>query len=142
MPTNTGVAPICNAKAEPPEFFTKPPRLPHFAVPNERQPRSLVTAIQQLQQALAAITSPVPVNNTPPIGGGFAGGPQGAVGGATSPGQQNQPGQWTEKSRETQNVKVVNPDDDSQFVIVKEIKTLTMENSTTGESIVLRFSTT
>jgi len=42
---------------------------------------------------------------------------------------------WTEKARETETVRVTNPDDDSQFVDVERIKRLVMENSKSGQTL-------
>src|SRR6185369_3788272 len=123
MPANLGVAPICNAKAEPPDVSN---------------PKSIIRSIQQLQTAINLITNQVTVNNVPDL---FrpTGGQGGQLGSSqTSPDQQNQPGDWIETNRVTQNVKVVNPDDDSQFVIVKEVTSITLTNSTTGDTITWR----
>jgi hypothetical protein len=138
MPANLGVAPICNAKAEPPDFSVKPPTLPRFTVPDVSNPKSIIRSIQQLQTAINLITNQVTVNNVPDL---FrpTGGQGGQLGSSqTSPDQQNQPGDWVETNRVTQNVKVVNPDDDSQFVIVKEVTSITLTNSTTGDTITWR----
>lgn len=139
MPANTGVAPICNAKAEPPVFTPAAPPLPKFSTPNVNNPKSIVQAIMQLQQALTALTTPPAPNNTTPGSpiGGIAG-PGGGVGGGGG-GKPKQPpdDQWRERSRVTQNVKVVNPDDDSQFVVVKEIVQIIFERPISGETITL-----
>ena len=138
MPANTGVAPVCNALAEPPSFATKPPPLPVYSVPSASNPQSIVRAVQQLQAAVAALAAAIPPNNVPSIGGFTPSAGGGVPGfGGTSP-QKQAPNDWTEVSRVTQNVKVVNPDDDSQFVIVKEIVQLIFEHSTTGERIVIK----
>jgi len=138
MPANTGVAPICNAKAEEPNFFTQPPRIPHFGIPAANGVSAIpgiISALQQLQNAVNQITtSGPPQNNVPQI---QPGGGQGGQLGGTDKHQQQQPGEWEVTARATQNVKVVNPDDDSQFVIVKETISITVQNSTTGQQIVL-----
>jgi hypothetical protein len=138
MPANTGVAPICNAKPEQPNFNSLLPATPRFSMPNFHNPRSLAAAILQLQQAVAALSgSSPPANNT--IGGSPIGGPGGGVAGGGG-GKQvpPDPNDWSETGRVTENVKVVNPDDDSQFVIVKEIVSITFERSSTGEKIVIK----
>jgi hypothetical protein len=140
MPANTGVAPICNAKAEEPSFFTQPPRIPHFGIPTVGGINAIpgiLSALQQLQQAVNQIvTSGPPQNNIPQIPNKPGSGSGGNLGG-TDKNQQQQQGEWEVTARQTQNVKVVNPDDDSQFVIVKETTSITVENSTTGQRIVL-----
>ncbi len=138
MPVNTGVAPICNAKAEPPVFTSVPPALPKFSVPDATNPHSLAKAIQQLQIALGAITNAAqPANNTTP--GSPVGGPGGGVGGGGGGKQPpKDPNEWKETDRTTQNVKVVNPDDDSIFVVVKEIVSITFTRESTNEKITIK----
>jgi hypothetical protein len=46
----------------------------------------------------------------------------------------------TEVSRETSNVRVENPSDASQFVVVERIDKMTMTDSFSGETIVLAFN--
>lgn len=42
-------------------------------------------------------------------------------------------GRWLEVDRQTEDVRVENPDDSDQYVIIKRINSLTMRNSGTGE---------
>jgi len=136
MPTGTG-APICNAKAIQPQFPQTALQIPTFSVPNTGSPL-INLLIAQLQQAFQGLTNQLPQNNLAanPGGGGGIGGGGGGGGGKKKP-QPKDPDQWQEKSRQTQNVKVVNPDDDSQFVIVKEITQIVFERPSTGEEITI-----
>ena len=146
MANTKGVAPICNAPPEQPTFLSKPPTFPHFSPPSADNIPSLVQSILHLQMAFQAITNQqTVVNNTingfPATGGGVAAGGGGGVpgfgrGGGGSPNQITS--DWTETSRQTQNVKVVNPDDDSQFVIVKEITSITFTRDATGEQFTIK----
>lgn len=142
MSNPKGVAPICNAPPEQPQFISKPPVFFRFTPPTADIP-SLTQAVLHLQQAVQALTnqSPPP-NNTVP---GFPAGQSGAGGGGGVPGfgrggggQPQEDNNWTERSRQTENVKVVNPDDDSQFIIVKEITSITFERISTGEIITIK----
>lgn len=45
----------------------------------------------------------------------------------------NKQGRWNESARTTQVVRVTNPEDATQFVDVKQINSLTMKDSQTGE---------
>ncbi len=142
MANTKGVAPICNAPPEQPSFFTKPPISPNFSPPAANFP-SLVQSILHLQMAFQTLTNQSVVNNTingvptgtPGFGGG-GGVPGFGRGGGGSPNQETD--NWKEQSRQTQNVKVVNPDDDSQFVIVKEITSITFTRESTGETITIK----
>lgn len=49
---------------------------------------------------------------------------------------------WSEVARETSNVRVENPNDAAQFVIVERIDTLIMLDSLTGETVTMRFRNT
>jgi len=92
-----------------------------------------------LQLALQSLANQIPPNNTVngfPVGSTSGGG--GSGGGGNRPKNPSEPDQWRESDRQTQNVKVVNPDDDSQFVIVKEIVSITFERDSTGEQIVIK----
>ncbi len=138
-PANNGVAPICNAKPAPAVFKTIVPSQALTPVTAD----TMLPAIQQLQTAVAALTKKVPVNNTInalPVAAADTGGgsSDGLLGGLKKPKKNPDDPQWEETQRNTQNVKVVNPDDDSQFVIVKEITFLEFTNSVTGETITLR----
>jgi hypothetical protein len=141
---NKGAAPICNANPDQPTFPAVPPTLFNFVPPDANNPQSIAQAILQLQHALAALSNPAkPTNVAPalPMGGGAgagSGGKGGGLGGgAKQPPQPPPDNQWQEKSRSTENVKVVNPDDDSQFVIVKEIVSITMIKPSTGDTFTL-----
>jgi hypothetical protein len=140
---NTGAAPICNGNPDQPKFKAPAPTLFNFSPPTTSEPGSVVTSIFQLQQALTDITNPAAATNLPATTPAAAGG-AGKGAGAKSTGggkkKKNQPtdDEWREKSRKTENVKVVNPDDDSQFVIVKEIVNLVFERTSTGETITIK----
>jgi hypothetical protein len=144
--TNKGAAPICNANADQPKFPAIPPTLFNFVTPDAKNPQSVAQAILQLQTALTALTHPTPPqNNLPPNvgaalggGGGGGGGTLGFGGGGKKPPAPPPDNSWTEVDRSTENVKVVNPDDDSQFVIVKEIVSITMKRNSTGETFTLK----
>lgn len=47
--------------------------------------------------------------------------------------KKEQTGRWTEVSRVTSTVKITNPDDSTQYVMVKQITQLIMADSVTGE---------
>ena len=135
MANTTGVAPICNAPPEQPDFTTKAPPFPQYVPPDPTNPVSIVAAIRALQIMMLNLNNQVPPNNT--INGlpGGSGGGGGGGGGGKKKKPQDQ--EWEETDRQTQLVKVVNPDDDSQFVIVKEITSITFERQATQEKITI-----
>jgi hypothetical protein len=148
MAASTGVAPICNAPPSPEKFPVTTPTIFNFTPPNIRSPESVIQAILQLQQALQALANPPPnaplTSNQPSssTGGGGGGLPGTGGGGVRFGGGGRAPtplpdNMWQETGRNTQNVKVVNPDDDSQFVIVKEIVSITMTRPSTGETFTI-----
>jgi hypothetical protein len=58
-------------------------------------------------------------------------------GGTTIPPKPNKPppvGRWIQKTITRKDVKITNPDDPSQFVIVSRVQNLTMKDSVTGET--------
>ena len=137
MANTTGVAPVCNAPPEQPTFISKAPPFPQFVPPNPNDPVSIIAAIQALQIMMLNITNQIPPNNT--IDGTSTGGGQNPTGGGggspKKPKKQQQ--DWEETDRTTQDVKVVNPEDDSQFVIVKEITSITFKRRNTDETFTL-----
>jgi hypothetical protein len=144
---NKGAAPICNANPDQPRFFSPNPSVFNFTPPNINSPESIIQTIIQLQRALTPLVNPPTANNLPPnapasaggSGSGAGGGAGGGLGGGgKKPPAPPQDNTWQETGRVTQNVKVVNPDDDSQFVIIKEIVSITMTRPSTGETFTLK----
>jgi hypothetical protein len=164
---SAGVAAICNAKQTQPTFPTAPPTIVNFTPPTIGDWSSVIQAILQLQWALIPIVNPPPLNNTLPeitvglgsgVGGGGSGGGGGGAGG-NSPGnkgkgnknpQNNQPQdpnkdkqnssnpvKWEQTNKVTELVKIVNPDDHSQFVIVRRTVTQTFKNPVTKETLTI-----
>lgn len=56
----------------------------------------------------------------------------------TNPNPQPKPtkSNWTETSRATESVKVVNPNDDTQYIIFQRINSITFKDNTTGSTFV------
>jgi len=162
---NAGVAAICNAKQTSPDFPVKVPPVVNFTPPTIGDWSSVIQAILQLQWALIPIVNPPPLNNMLPEisahggggGGGFGSGAGGGGAGGNSPGNKgkgnknpknNQPKdpnkknssnpvKWEQTNKVTELVKIVNPDDDSQFVIVRRTVTQSFKNPATGETLTI-----
>jgi hypothetical protein len=142
---NTGVAPVCNAKADQPKFTPKVTPLGSFIPVSVTDPTSITTAIQQIQQTLTTLTNTTTTNPATLPGGsysGSAGGPSyltgGGYGNNTQDKTQNKAskeGKWRETKRVQERVKIVNPDDDSQYVTFRRINKLVFTNSATGETL-------
>ena len=162
---NAGVAAICNAKQTSPDFPVKVPPVVNFTPPTIGDWSSVIQAILQLQWALIPIVNPPPLNNMLPEisahggggGGGFGSGAGGGGAGGNSPGNKgkgnknpknNQPKdpnkknssnpvKWEQTNKVTELVKIVNPDDHSQFVIVRRTVTQTFKNPVTKETLTI-----
>lgn len=133
MGSNTGVAPVCNATPPKPTFTTPVRLIPSFTVPNVNDPQSLVMALVELQTALIAITQPPPLNNIPNGPNQFSSSTQSST--VTSNKSSSRKHDFKEEHRVTRNVKVVNPTDSEQYVIVKEITQLDFKNPATGQKL-------
>jgi len=161
---NAGVAAICNAKQTSPDFPVKVPPVVNFTPPTIGDWSSVIQAILQLQWALIPIVNPPPLNNMLPEisahgggGGGFGSGAGGGGAGLNSPGNKGKgnknpknnppkdpnknnssnPVKWEQTNKVTELVKIVNPDDDSQFVIVRRTVTQSFKNPATGETLTI-----
>jgi hypothetical protein len=144
-----GTAPVCNVNPPTPPPAANAPFIPAFVQPNIQDPQSIIAAIQQLQYALLAITGNVvpnnvpdqlPINNVavgnPPPGNRVIPGGGGGVGhGSTSTKSPKvQQSRFIELSRTNKTTKVSNPQDSSQFVMVKQVAGLTLRDKVTGET--------
>jgi hypothetical protein len=148
------VAAKCNAKQTQPSFPTQVPTVGNFTPPTIGDWSSIVQSILQLQWALIPVVNPPPANNTlpetsttPGLGSGAGGG--GGGGGSDGTGNKDpknttpkkkKPGnkvKWKQIDKRTQLVKIVNPDDDTQFVIVRRTISQTFENPSTGETLTI-----
>jgi hypothetical protein len=74
--------------------------------------------------------------------GGFGGAGHGGTASSLGPGgtggtvkdEKKKQGQWVETNRQTEKVKVTNPDDPSQFIELERINQLTFKDAATGET--------
>lgn len=131
---NQSVAPSC-----PISLSENPPGqagLLYPAVPKAMDLPSVLRAVNTITQILQLITGQLP-----PSSGGTGKMNTGGGGGAgKKKPPQKQTSNWEETNRVTEIVKVVNPDDEDQFVTFKQIKSITMENQNTGEQITLKMA--
>lgn len=113
-------APVCHVA--PTADIPEPAglNLPSVPVPVDTNPT--INALIQGYNGLAG--------NVPASGGGGAGG--GLSGFKTK--KDTSVGRFIEQSRQTQKVRVTNPDDDSVYVDVMVITALTMKDTKTGET--------
>lgn len=133
MGSSTGVAPVCNAIPPKPTFITPVRLIPSFTVPNVNDPQSIIMALVELQTALIAITQPPPLNNIPNGPNQFSSSTQSST--VHSDNSSSKHHDFSESHRVTRNVKVVNPTDSEQYVIVKEIMQLAFKNPATGQKL-------
>ena len=153
---NSGMAPVCNVNPPAPPPKSAAPFLPSFTPPSPDNPQSIVAAIIQLQYALIAITGSNVPNNVPvelsplnvvagnpppgslPSGGGSTTTSSSTTTGGSGKKSTNNPkhnyGEFIEvpNSRVYKLVKVMNPQNHSQYVMVKQIMHLTMRDKITG----------
>lgn len=86
--------------------------------------------INALVDAVRQLSGQIPASGADPIGGAKFGAPGNIkTGGAKDDKVQK----FTEINRTTKNVKITNPEDDTQFVIVQQITSLTMQDNVTKE---------
>lgn len=149
-------APVCSISSSQAVPSQRGLRFP--AIPKAMDLPSALQAIDALTQIVLVLSRqqpPIFRNNLAPntvagqfaagggssFRGGSAGGgepgPPGRAGEKGPPGKEKDPksGSWSETDRKTTTVKIVNPDDNEQFVIVERIESLTFTNRSTGETL-------
>jgi len=119
-------APVC--LIQPVISTSQPPPLVMPSIPQANDLASALAAINALSTALRYIQSQLPPN-TPNIQG-----PGGMISTNSKKGGPAKQGRWNQLARVTEQVKVTNPSDSTQFVIIDRIKSLTMKDSVTGET--------
>ena len=119
-------APVC--LIEPVISDQQPDEAKFPPIPQAVDLASAMRAINTLSGIVRTIIGQVgPSSNT----GGSGSGGSGGGGSKKKPAPQ---GRWIQKSITRKDVKVTNPDDPSQFVIVSRVENLTMRDTVTGEA--------
>lgn len=111
-------APVCHIPPVPPPT-TQPTgnRLP--SIPAATDLASALRAISAMRQAIQQLSNQITQDN-------------GVINGFRT--KQNQGATWTEDRRVTENVRITNPEDDSQYIDVERINMLRMKNKDTGQT--------
>ena len=116
----SNTAPVCEIQPVISTAQPAPPKVP--SIPPATDLASALNAINALAAAMRYVLSHLPPPNP---------NPQGSGGGNT---QAPALGRWNQVNRSTAQVKVTNPQDPSQYVIIDRINSLTMRDSKTGET--------
>lgn len=115
--------PVCHIPPETVVDQPQPQNLPAIP-PAQPNVQSLAQTVNAMRQTIMILTGRQGVQ-----------GPQGVPG---KPGQsgnaQSKKAQWTEASRQTEQVKIYNPNDNTQFIEVERINSLTMKDSATNQT--------
>lgn len=111
--------PVCHIPPVVPKSITTPNNLPGVPI---AQPNlaSLTDTVNRLRQLVLILSGQQGVD-----------GPQ-AFGNNIKP-DKDKKGTWIEQSRQTETVKVYNPDDRTQFVEIERVNRLVMNNKDTGQ---------
>lgn len=128
-------APVCGRNPPSPPPTGNAPLLPAIPIASADNPQSMADAINALRQWILGLTSGLTQPSSTLAGqAGQAGqaGPgqaQGGSGGINSTvGSRTQPGNFTQTKITTAQVKVSNPDDPTQYVMVEQVTGVTWTN--------------
>lgn len=133
MPTNA-VAPVChisNSETLNPE--QQPSARSFAAIPQANDLASALAAIAALTQNMNQMSNR--------LGGRQQAGAAGQAGKAGAPGKAGKDaksGHWAEVNRATTTVKIVSDGDAQTFITVRRTSSITLRNSTTGETMVIQ----
>ena len=116
-------APVC--LVQPVIDKTQPPSVDMPSIPQATDLASAIAAINALSMAMRTVVRRLP---PPPIQ------PQGGTTLTTTKKKPPPLGRWNQVQRITEQVKVTNPNDPTQFVIIDRINNLVMRDSNTGET--------
>ena len=120
-----GVAPVCHVSVD--EVINQPTGTKLPSIPIATDLISALAAINAMRQVLMMLTGAL---QGPP---GLRGA-QGQGGAAGAAAKKTKVGRWNEANRTTATERVYNPNDNSQYVDVQRINSLTMTDSVTGET--------
>lgn len=131
---NGSVAPVCPISRS--QAVPGQPGIMLPSIPKAMDLPSVIMAVNAITQILINMTVPPRAGGVSPIqlGTPALAKPTGGVAASGVSGKASR-GTWFETDRQTEVVKVVNPDDDTQFVTFERINSITMTNSSTNESL-------
>lgn len=113
-------APVC--RITPVKPYAPPNAAMATSIPIASDLASAIQAINALRQLLQVIMNQLPSNNTTPPGGGFSSSP--------SKGNAN----FNEISRVTSQVKIVDPTNPANYVVVNQITALNFLDKVSGQT--------
>lgn len=111
-------APVCHIPPKTPSTQPNPVNIPSIP-PARPDVQSLMHTVNAMRQVIMILSGQQGLR-----------GPQGAPGNNA----KSKPARWSESNRQTEKVKVYNPNDKTQFIEVERINSLTMRDAVTGET--------
>lgn len=135
-------APVCHVS--PATQISQPPQvqLPSIPQASANNMNSIINAINAITQAIQMLAGQIRPSgmavNGQLLSQGASGGFSVKGGSSPPPSKQAPTGSWTQIGENTTITRVVNPSDDTQFVDVKRVNSVTLQNSATGQIITIK----